>query len=225
MATSAPRLGLGRWGGWPSLAVALALVVYAVPGAESALIYDRAAILDGEVWRLITGHWVHFSRSHLGCDAAVLAISGWLIEARRYRYFLPLCVLSAVAIGLALLAILPDLAVYGGLSGLAMASTVYLALHALDEPPPWRGAAVAILVACAGKVVLEALTGEVALIGVDRVRVAAVPLSHIVGAITGAAVYLWSRREGSVALGGRGGTVRRQRRPAATGRGVRMVRP
>ena len=223
MATPAPRLGLRRCGGWPSLAVALALVVYTLPGAEKNLVYDRAAILDGEVWRLITGHWVHFSASHLFYDVAVLAISGWFIEARRYRYFLPLCVLSASVIGLALLAILPEIAVYGGLSGIAMASTVYLALRALDEPPPWRGAAVAALVACTGKVVLEVLIGDAVPTVVDGVQFVPVPLSHIVGAMSAVAVYLWSRRCQPVARRRRGRTGRSQMDPASTGRHVGMA--
>ena len=225
MATPASRLGACRWVGWPSLAVALALVVYAWPGADRALVYERAAILDGQVWRLITGHWVHFSVSQLGYDATVLAISGWRIEARRYRYFLPLCVLSALAIGLSLLAILPDMALYGGLSGIAMASTVYLPLRALDEPQPWRGVAIAVLVTCTGKVVVEVVTGHVALIGVDRMQVVPVPLSHIVGAISAVAVCIWARRHTCAGLGRRGGTARSQMRQEATGRGVGMARP
>ena len=35
-------------------------------GVEVALVYDRGRIIDGELWRLATCSWVHFSRSHLG---------------------------------------------------------------------------------------------------------------------------------------------------------------
>ena len=176
MAAPKTRLSAGRFLGWPVFVVAAALVVYVVPGANGTLVYDRGAILHGEVWRLVTGHWVHFSPSQLSCDVAVLGISGWLIGARGDRNFAVLCLLAAVAIGSVLLILEPGLAYYGGLSGIGMASTVYLALQALHEPPPWRGAALAVLVACIAKMVVEQATGHFALVAADPEDLSAYPL-------------------------------------------------
>ena len=68
-----------------SLRIALLLfglpasLLWLVPGTTAPLLYERAALLDGAWWRLWTGHWVHFSMSHLAWNVAVLLGAGaWL---------------------------------------------------------------------------------------------------------------------------------------------------
>ena len=65
------RLFHARRGDWalPVALSALLLAIYfAVPGAAPDWRYDRAAILDGEAWRLVTGHLLHADVHHLGCQ-------------------------------------------------------------------------------------------------------------------------------------------------------------
>jgi rhomboid family GlyGly-CTERM serine protease len=178
--------------GWPAALAACALAAYLAPSLSAILIYDRSAILAGELWRLITGHWVHFSASHLLCDVVVLGVSGWLIEARGYRFFPALCGVAALSIGLAMLAALPDMAQYGGLSGVAMASTVYLALHGRREASPWRWICLGILALASAKLLGDVVGSGLSLIDLQDESVVTVPMSHFVGAAAGLAVYLWS---------------------------------
>lgn len=180
--------------GWPALVVVSALVVYLLPGAGAALVYDRSAILTGELWRLVTGHWVHFSTSHLFYDVTVLGITGWVIKIQGYRYFMALCLFSALSISLVMLVFLPDMAFYGGLSGISMASTVYLALKGLREPTPWFWVGIFVLLLCVGKLAFDASIGHFALANFEDDLVVPVPLSHFVGVASGLVVYLWSVR-------------------------------
>ncbi len=175
------------------LVVAGGIVTYVIPGLASLLVYDRTAILSGEVWRLLTGNWVHFSATHLLYDLLALGIAGWIIERRGYPYFGLLCVLAAVGISAALLAGSPEVQSYGGLSGVATGAIVYLALHGLKEPGPWRWICLAVLVLTAGKVLLESVTGRLTFAAVDRVPFVPVPLSHLVGGLTAALLFWWSR--------------------------------
>ena len=191
MAAPTSRLSARPSAGWPALVVVFALAVYLLPSVGAALVYDRSAIFTGELWRLVTGHWVHFSASHLFYDATVLGITGWIIESRGYRYFAALCLLSALSISLVMLVLLPDMAYYGGLSGIAMASTVYLALQGLREPSPWRGVSLFVLLLCIGKIIVDATIGHFALV-VFEGDLVVVPLSHLVGAASGFVLYLWS---------------------------------
>lgn len=39
--------------------------------AGELLQYDRQAIADGQLWRVVTGHLVHIGLEHLAWDAAV----------------------------------------------------------------------------------------------------------------------------------------------------------
>lgn len=171
------------------LVVAGGIVTYLIPGLASQMVYDRAAILAGETWRLFSGNWVHFSPSHLFYDLLALGIAGWIIERRRYPYFGLVCVLSALSIGTVLLAMKPELQFYGGLSGVATGAIVFLALHGLREPGPWRWICVATLVLTLGKVLLESMTGQLTFAVVDRIPFVPVPLSHVVGGLTASLIF------------------------------------
>jgi rhomboid family GlyGly-CTERM serine protease len=170
-----------------------ALVAYVLPGLGSQMVYDRAAILSGEVWRLLTGNWVHFSPSHLLYDLLALGIAGWLIERRGYPSFGLLCLLSALGIGTVLLAGRPEVQSYGGLSGVATGAIVYLALRGLEEAPPWRWICIAALVLTVGKVLLESMTGRFIIAAAGSVPFVPLPLSHVVGGLTAASLFWWSR--------------------------------
>lgn len=172
--------------------VAGGIVTYLIPGLASQMVYDRAAILGGEGWRLFTGNWVHFSTSHLLYDVLAFGLAGWIIERRGYPYFGLLCALSALSIGAVLLAMRPDVQLYGGLSGVATAAIVYLALHGLKEPGPWRWICVAALALTVGKVVRESVTGQLTFAAVDRIPFVPLPLSHVVGGLTASLIFWWS---------------------------------
>jgi hypothetical protein len=87
-APSAPRrsLGEGAARGRPPRAAlglaALAVAIYAVPGATAGLEYDRAAIAGGQLWRLLTGHWTHWAVDHLLWDVVAFAALGLACEYR-----------------------------------------------------------------------------------------------------------------------------------------------
>ena len=175
------------------LVVAAGIATYVIPGLASQMVYDRAAILSGEVWRLLTGNWVHFSTRHLLYDLLALGIAGWIIERRGYPHFGLFCVLAPVGISAALLAASPEVQFYGGLSGVATGGIIYLALHGIKEPGPWRWICLAALVLTAGKVLLESLTGRFIIGAPGSLSFVPLPLSHVVGGLTAALLFWWSR--------------------------------
>ncbi len=192
MADSTSDLNIIRTAGWPVVAIALASSIYFSTNLSAVLVYDRSAIISGELWRLITGHWVHFSTSHLIYDVIVLAITGWIITSSGYRYLTALYLLSSLFISLVLFVMLPDMAFYGGLSGIAMASTVYLSLQFMRKPPPWDRVGLLIFLLCIGKLFFDASVSRFALAAFDKDFIVPVYLSHLTGAICGFVVYLWS---------------------------------
>ena len=65
------------------LLTVLALAAYQVPGAAPEFwVFDRTAIGRGELWRLVTGHWVHGDTEHALWDIGALALLGLVFEAR-----------------------------------------------------------------------------------------------------------------------------------------------
>ena len=56
--------------------------LYAIAGPmPESLVYDRAAIAAGEVWRLVTGHLVHGDLRHLAANVLALMILGSVLES------------------------------------------------------------------------------------------------------------------------------------------------
>jgi len=87
--------------------------------ATQGLRYDRAAILGGQWWRLISGNLVHLGWPHLLLNLAGLILV-WLLFERSLssRSWIIVTLTSALAVGGGLLLFDPALHWYVGLSGL-----------------------------------------------------------------------------------------------------------
>lgn len=114
-----PRFSL-----WPiSLIVAASIVAMiafqAMPVPwQYAMRYDREAVGSGEVWRLVTGHFVHLGWSHLGLNLAGLVLGTWLFGSDRSPLqWLLATFVSALACGGGLWLLSPNVGWCVGLSG------------------------------------------------------------------------------------------------------------
>lgn len=168
-------------------AVAVALALSAWPALAAPLLYERREILAGELWRVATGHFVHFGASHLAWNALVVLVAGSWAETLapgRVRFY---WVTAPVVIGLTLLALDPALATYGGLSGLATGLVVLLSAELWRRGGRDRTWAAALFGLTALKLLADARGfGGVVRYADDTIR--SVPLAHAAGAIWAAAV-------------------------------------
>ncbi|MBI2498566.1 MAG: rhombosortase [Opitutae bacterium] len=167
-----------------------AVLVWLVPATHPVLLYERVAILNGDWWRLWTGHWVHFSFSHLAWNLAVLLAAGTWLEHLQSGRLLRFTLLAASVLSLGLLAGEPAMQTYGGLSGLATGVVVLLALMQLDR----RGADAAwwwaVLVLVAVKTGLDAIRPDALFAGFGAQTVRPSVLAHISGAGLAVAFFL-----------------------------------
>jgi rhomboid family GlyGly-CTERM serine protease len=167
---------------------------FAWPGLHlaPALAWDRSALLHGELWRLWTGHLVHFSVSHALADTLALCAAGMMLEpwlgSRRFAALLLGC---AALVSLALLACAPGLGEYRGASGLAMMTATAAGSCAWRRHPraaPLLGCAA---LALAAKVAWEAL-GYGSLSGLPQ-DVGVAWQAHLLGAACGLAATAAAR--------------------------------
>ena len=119
------RDGLDNSCKWRSLAAAGAIGMIAVflqlAGAEGreALAWDRSALADGELWRLVTGHFAHLGWSHLGLNLAGLALVAWIAgEAYGLLRWAIITLATIAVIDAGFWYLYTDLEWYVGLSGL-----------------------------------------------------------------------------------------------------------
>ena len=104
----------------PALVVTVALVI-AVAGdnGRELLRYDRIAIANGEILRLISGHFAHLGWSHFALNAAGIVLVFFLVGPRfSARLWLLICALIIVVIDAGFWFFQPQLIWYVGLSGL-----------------------------------------------------------------------------------------------------------
>lgn len=115
--------GVVEWrrNGWPVVAVlGLLAVALAFGGDEFRLLgrYDRAALAQGEYWRLLTAHILHLGWGHLWPNVVALVLIGALFNDVLDRFaWLALALCAALAIDGGLYLFDPQVDWYVGLSG------------------------------------------------------------------------------------------------------------
>ncbi|WDP92511.1 MAG: rhombosortase [Desulfobacter sp.] len=132
----------------------ICLAAWGSPQLSRLLIYDRRAIADGEIWRLFTAHFVHFTGSHLAYNMTVFTGAGWLVESKGRCRFIWLYILTAMGVGMQLFVGRPGMGYYGGISGVACGVLFYGALTYMGDAP-WRRISICTIFCLLGKVVLE----------------------------------------------------------------------
>lgn len=86
--------------------------------APEALVFDRQAILQGEIWRLVTGHWVHSDVEHLAWNLMAFGLLGYMIETCYGHFKLYAALIAGMfSVTVCVWFFVPDLDFYCGLSG------------------------------------------------------------------------------------------------------------
>ena len=160
-----------------------------IEGLRRWLVYDRAAVGQGQWWRLLSGNLVHFSTLHAAMDLVAVLIAGGLLERRGYPHYWSLCLLSAAAVGAAVQWLRPDLGGYGGLSGIAMAMVATLCLEGLREGGAWAWICAAALALLLAKLGWELATGSSLSAAAGEQAYLPVPQAHAAGVAAAALLF------------------------------------
>jgi len=117
------------------LSITIIVTLVALIGSDAAqwLRFDRSGVLNWQLWRLISGHFVHLGWSHLILNVVGLILI-WVLfnkTASDTRWLFVLLV-SALGISLLLLWLNPKLQWYVGLSGVLHALFVFGSLNEIS---------------------------------------------------------------------------------------------
>jgi rhomboid family GlyGly-CTERM serine protease len=166
------------------------IAVFGEPG-RTLFRYDRPAIIDGEVWRLLTGHLSHLGPSHLALNMAGLVLV-WILVGRYLtasRWLLVLFVSTATA-STGFWFIDEQMLWYVGLSGVLHGLIIAGGIQGLKDLP---GESAVILALVTGKLIWEQVAGP--LPGSESASGGTVVVNaHLYGAIGGAISALLLRR-------------------------------
>ncbi|MGH0034615.1 MAG: rhombosortase [Myxococcota bacterium] len=177
-----------REGPWLSAGLtAIAVGLAFVPGAFEALVLDADGLARGELWRLLTGHFVHWSTAHRVWDAGVFFALAAVCERQGRLRLLAGVGLAGLGVSLGVLALQPELDRYAGLSGIVCSLSAWLVLDWMAAQ--WRlGRRRGVWLGMAGagafalKLGFEWATGTALFAGELAPGVVPVPLAHLLGA-------------------------------------------
>lgn len=174
---------------WVSGSLALALVGLQLiaPVVFEHFVYDRAAILDGQAWRLITGHLVHLDWSHLAANVAALLCLGWAIETGSgdgRTNLMAVLGTGATLVSLTMVLFNPATAFYAGLSGALNGLLAFVCLQFYAQTRAWIWPV--LLVADIAKIAWESVSGP---IFTTTIAWPPEPVAHIAGLLAGACVF------------------------------------
>lgn len=165
------------------LLVTIVLLMLAEPVSSQWLMFDRSAIDDGQLWRVLTAHFVHLSPMHLLGNAMGVILLGYVAgRSLSSALGVTLFVWCLLVVGLGLYVFADYLERYVGLSGV---------LHGLILVAPFispfysRRIAACFLVLIVAKVLWEqsSFYDDMAMVGMIGGRVEA--NAHLLGTIAG----------------------------------------
>jgi len=178
-----------------------AIALFFLGKAGGLLQYDRNAIAAGQLWRLFSGHWLHWSLDHLWWCSLVLLLTGGLSEHLCRKGFLAALIAASLVIPTTTWLLMPEMLLYRGLSGLDSTVFVFAAVwlgRTKYDQREWRGLFLfpALCLLFIAKLLYEAVTGN-ALFAVEGGIYTPVPLVHLVGGMVGAvmAFFFWKKEK------------------------------
>ncbi len=167
---------------WRSISLtAVALILYEVFGpVQQTLVFDRAAIANGEVWRLVTGHWVHSDIAHLLWNSAALLLMGVLFERRLRSHVVTSLLAGTISVDIWLWWGASGVSRYCGLSGI-LNSLLIVGLIQLwsDQRHPLVPL---VVLGAVTKIAIEIATGQALF---TRTAWPSIPAAHAAGFLGG----------------------------------------
>jgi rhomboid family GlyGly-CTERM serine protease len=181
-----------------TLAVGCICLLLAFLGESEAgmLAWERGGLQNGELWRLWTGHLVHFSFTQALADTLALVAMGLyaepLVGSRRFALILAG---AADLLSMGMLVLAPGLNEYRGASGLATLTAVLAGVLAWRRHPESRPVLACGALALAAKTLWEAGSHMAAFTDLPA-GVAVAWQAHLLGAMLGAGAAAWLGERG-----------------------------
>jgi rhomboid family GlyGly-CTERM serine protease len=152
---------------------------------KTILYFSAAGIFEGEIWRIVSGHFVHADLQHLLWNCLGLAVLGTLLEYRSRAVLIAALSSGIIVVSALLLTPLTQLDYYCGLSGVL--NTLLLVALWLEWTSTQSKSIILITVACIAKVLIEVSQGVSIMTNISWPPYA---WSHVAG-MTGGLLIIW----------------------------------
>ena len=176
----------------PFILVCLSIFIFCFPDLANLLQYDVSAIENGEIWRLLTGHFTHWNFEHLFYDVLMFALFGAWCYKENKKAFFSIIIAVPLITSAAILLFNPEMYLYRGLSGIDTGLFAYTAVAILKKARKNHdniifSASVVMLVLLMAKTVFELFAKTTIFVAPEGFAPA--PLAHLAGIIAGVLTY------------------------------------
>ena len=183
-----------------------AVIIHFSYSLRVQLLYERSALAGHGLWRLITCHWVHLSTDHLFWSAATFFVLGSVCEIMNPKKYYAVVGISAIAIPIVIWWGLPDLMIYGGLSGLdcalySLLMVLFIKREMQSRSWIWVTLFSLLLGGLVAKIIYETATGLTIFVGSNQTNMVPVPLAHLGGGCVGIFVGILGVKSGRASVG------------------------
>ncbi|KAF0243894.1 MAG: hypothetical protein FD180_2975 [Planctomycetota bacterium] len=195
------RLQTGTAARTPFAAVLLSAAAVIIPIAAAAgLELDRAAVASGQLWRLVTCHWTHYSFDHFLWSWLPFVLLGVLCERDSRPRFLAAVGAAVFIIPVAVHFFTPGIEIYRGLSGLdsalfSLLCATVIREKAVEKKWAWVVVTSAALAGFAAKMLFEATTSRGFFLDTAASGMIPVPAAHLCGFLVGLVSGIWPKRK------------------------------
>ena len=184
---------------WLTLLLAATTLFVACSGPwTAAWEFNRAALAEGQLWRLLTGHFTHFNADHLRWDVLTFLLLGAVVEFRSRRQLAIGLASAGLTISVGIWWLQPQFANYRGLSGLDSALFALVACQLIVYAQRHHDRLLLALGLGAGtgffaKSAYELIAGQ-PVFAPTSPDFSPMPLAHLLGALAGSIIGYAIRR-------------------------------
>jgi rhomboid family GlyGly-CTERM serine protease len=161
--------------------------MYLPEALQAQLYFDQSLLANGQLWRLVSGHWLHADIAHLQWNALAFILLASAIELRSRQLLLYSLLAGTLSVDLLLLSPLSSIQRYCGLSGVLntlLGVTLYLYWRETRSPIVLLVGLCSIL-----KIVIEINSGQSVFTDISWPPF---PLAHLAGLLgTPLALRVW----------------------------------
>ena len=169
--------------------LAILICLHWLVADKTALYFSAAGIVDGEIWRIISGHFMHADLKHLLWNCLGLAVLGTLLEHRSRTVLLATLGTGIIFVSALLLTPFAQLEYYCGLSGVL--NTLLLVALWLEWKSTRSRLIILIACGCIAKVLIEVSQGVSIMTHISWPPYA---WSHVAG-LVGGLLVIWMLTE------------------------------
>jgi len=149
--------------------------------------YDRNLIEAGQLWRLISCHFTHWTVEHAFWDISLFVVLSYICITADLKRYCILLVASAVMVSLSVYIFNPGFIEYRGLSGIDSALFIDACISSISKNKRAlsRIFNILFLIGFTGKIAYEFVTGRALFADSGFTTL---PVAHVAGAITAAVI-------------------------------------